>query len=102
MSKPEVQATITLILRRRQIMRLLLRRHRTPDTLPLLVPPHVVRLRPGVQNQEVDAADNYERPVPAAVAGRVVLAVDVGRDDGAQLHEHVVERSVHRPARHSS
>ena len=98
MRKAEVQPAIPYILRRREIVRLLLGCHRVPDPITLLVAPDVVQLRAGVEDEEVDAADRDQHAVSAPVPRRVVLAVDVRGDDGAQLHEHVVQRRVHRAA----
>lgn len=81
MSEPEVQATITLILRRRQILCLLLRGHSIPNLIALLVPPDVVQLRARVENAQVDAGDGDEDTVSASVPRCVVLTIDIRHDD---------------------
>lgn len=90
MCETEVQPTVPDVCRRLEIIRLLLWRHRVPDLVPLFVAPYVVEFSCRVKDGEVDAADGDEYTVAAAVSRGVVLAVDVRRDDGAQLDEHVV------------
>lgn len=96
MGETEVQPSVADILRRRKVLRLLLRSHRVPDLVPLLVPPEVVQLCTGVYDRQVDAADYDERTITAPVPRSVVLAVDVGGDDRGGLDEHVVKRRIDR------
>ena len=90
MSEPKVEPTISDVRCRFQIMRLFLRGHRIPNLVALFVAPNVVEFRGGVKNDQVNTSDTDKNSVAAAVAGRVVLAVDVGGDNGAELHEHIV------------
>ena len=102
MRESEVQSPITNILRRREVMSLLLRGHSIPDAVTLLVAPDVVKFRAGVQNYQVDATDSNEDPVAVPVPGSIALDVDVRCDDRAELHKHVVEGCVDSPARHGA
>ena len=102
MSEPEIQATVADILGSSKVLRLLLRRHRAPDAVSLLVPPDIVQLRSRIQHAQVHEADGDEDTVASSVPRRVVLAIDVGGDDGAELYEHVVQRRVDRAASYST
>lgn len=90
----EVQSTVPNVLGRRKVFRLLLGGHGVPPAVPLFVAPYIIQLCPGVEDQEIDAADGDEGAVPPSVPRRVVCAVDVGGDHRAQLDEHVVQRGV--------
>ena len=89
MREPEVQPLVPLILRVLQILMLFILAHRTPLLLPCVVAPSVVQSGKDEQAQSKDI-DANECAVAAEVLRLVVLAVDVGRDDSAHLHHHVV------------
>ena len=67
MRESEVQSPITNILRRREVMSLLLRGHSIPDAVTLLVAPDVVELRGGVKYDQVDTSNGNENPIAATV-----------------------------------
>jgi hypothetical protein len=98
MSEPEVQTTIAYVLGRSEVLSLLLGRHRVPDAVALLVTPDIVQLRAGVEHEQVHTTDGDEDAVAAPVARRVVGTIDVCGDDGAELHEHVIQRCIHGAA----
>lgn len=100
MSEPEVKSPIADVLRSRQVLFLLLRRHGIPHAVPLLVTPYVVELRAGIEDYEVDATDGDQDSVAAAVPRGIILEVYVSRHHRAELYKHVVERGVDRPTRY--
>ena len=91
MREPEVQPLVPLILRVLQILMLLILAHRTPLLLPRMVAPSVVQPSEDEQTKSKNI-DANECAVSTEVLGLVVLAVDIGRDDSAHLHHHVVAR----------
>lgn len=76
MRKPKIQPFIPLILRRPQVVVLLLGTHRIPDPVSRIVPPNVVDL-------DEDCHDNVpghkckENLVSSSIVGFVVLAIDL-------------------------
>lgn len=72
---------------------MLLLRHGVPLPLPNLVPPDIKHLD-RIKEDNVEAVDSQQNPVASSVKRLVVVAVDVGRDDVAALHKHVVQGSA--------
>lgn len=90
MRKPKIQPLIPLIRRRRQIVILLLLAHRTPHPLPAAIDQHIEHLGADEEG-EIERADADQHLVALPVQRLVLFAVDVGGDDVARLHGHVVQ-----------
>lgn len=94
MNKPKIQPLGPLILRRRDILLLLLPRQRIPSLIPTLIPPDIVILDPE-QQENIKHVDGQQNLIPALVQREVILSVDVARNDAARLDKHVVESGGH-------
>lgn len=82
--KPKVQPLIPSVLRRRQIAKPLRLAHLSPHLVLLLIPPNIIRLCRQVHN-DIEPHSRQQHGIPALVRRRVVLAVDIRRDDAASL-----------------
>lgn len=91
MPKPEIQPLVPLVSRSIQINPPFLRTHSPPNPLPRLIPPEIIPLgekkQPNSQNTDTD-----QNTVAVMIQRLIVFAVDVGTDDPAKLHAHVVAR----------
>lgn len=90
MREPEIKPLSALVLGRLHVVNLLLPGQFRPRRFATLVPRDVVELDQIEQN-DVEAADRQQNLVAADVERSVVFSVDVGTDDVAGLHEHVVQ-----------
>ena len=90
MRKPKIQPLIPLILRRGQIVLLLLITHVLPDLIPIRIPLHIVVFNAN-NYHDIIRQDAQQDLVAPAIQRLVVVAVDVGADDAAGLHAHVVQ-----------
>lgn len=93
MHKSKVQTLHALIRGVEGIVLLLLLRHGIPLPLPDLVPPDIKHLD-RIKENNVEAVDGQQNLVASSVQRLVVVTVDVGRDDVAALHKHVVQGSA--------
>ncbi len=76
MSKPEIQSFIPLILRRPQVVILLLRTHCIPDPVSRIVPPYIVDLDED-RHDDVPGHKRKKDLVSSSIVGFVVLAIDL-------------------------
>jgi hypothetical protein len=77
-----------------RLLRLL--RHAIPLTTPHPIPPNVIHLHQTINNNVHDT-ESDQCLVALPVQRSVVLSIDVGDDDPADLNEHVVQGRTDRP-----
>lgn len=80
---------VPLVTRRFQVLHPLLRRHCIPLRIPLFVAPNIVCLGEKIQPY-ITNSNPQQRLVAPLVIWRIILAVDIGRDDAPSLHKHIV------------
>lgn len=95
MIKPEIQPLVPLVSRVLQVIQPLRVGHGIPLLVSRLIAPDIVPLHGSIENQ-VHAADGQQLFVSPSIQGRIVLPIDIRRDNSRRLHHHVVRRSRHR------
>lgn len=90
MRKPEIQSLVTFVLRRRQVVVLLLPAHAIPNPLPLLIHINIKRLRPKKQ-QKVHRTNRHQHLITPPIQRFIVLAIDIRRNDITRLDAHIIQ-----------
>ena len=93
MRKSEIQSSRPRELGIDLVITLLLRRHRIPLLLSQPILRHIVGLRKK-KNRDRDDIDDDELRVTTMIQRLVILPVNEGRTDTAELDHHVIERGT--------
>jgi len=89
MFQPEIKALVALILCCSEVVVLLFFGHRIPFAILVTIPEDVVDLCKR-EDKAIHHSECDQVSVSAMIKRSIVSAIDVGSNDVAQLHEHVV------------
>jgi hypothetical protein len=96
MSQLKILPPTPRIRRSLKIRLLCLLRHTNPLATPHPISPNIIHLRQTIKNN-IHNTESDQRLVSLSIQRSIILSVDVGDDDSADLDEHVVQRSADCP-----